>query len=50
MCVCYQLQGGYVPPSPDVEEWAQRVRAAFGIPDTPEPKLPEYVPDRPSPR
>jgi len=31
--VCYQLQGGYVPPSVEDEEWGKRVRAAFGIPE-----------------
>jgi hypothetical protein len=31
--VCYQLQGGYVPPSVEDEEWGKRVREAFGIPE-----------------
>ena len=40
--VCFKLQGGYVPPSPDDEEWGRRVREALGIP---EPKLEFESPD-----
>jgi hypothetical protein len=47
--VCFQLQGGIVPQSPDYEEWGRRVRATLGIPDLPEPELkePHYIPQYP---
>ena len=36
------------PLLPDDEVCANCVRAAFCIPDPPEGKMPDYLPDRPS--
>jgi hypothetical protein len=47
---CFKLQGGYVPPSAEHEEWGRPVREAFGIPKPPEGKMPDYLLDRPSRR